>query len=157
MPSIAYKFNLVIDKLKIRKNRKGQIRTIEAFFSALLIISTLLLTSSISYPNKEEALHNLISIGMNALLELDSNGTLAKLIDSQDWLEIKKSLEALLPNGVWFNLTVFDDDMTLLNQDFSITNGKAPSQRKVSIEYLCISRNPAFQVYTLRLQLAKAG
>jgi len=144
-------------KLKIRENRKGQIRIIEAFFSALLIISALLLTSSLNYPNKEETLDELTQMGINVLLELDNNGTLAEFIDNQDWLGIKRSLEILLPNGVWFNLTVFDNNMTVLNQDFSITNGKAPSQRKASIEYLCVSRKTTFQVYTVRLQLAKVG
>jgi len=144
-------------KLKIRENRKGQIRIIEAFFSALLIISALLLTSSLNYPNKGETLDELTQMGINVLLELDNNGTLAEFIDNQDWLGIKRSLEILLPNGVWFNLTVFDNNMTVLNQDFSITNGKAPSQRKASIEYLCVSRKTTFQVYTVRLQLAKVG
>jgi len=144
-------------KLKIRENRKGQIRIIEAFFSALLIISALLLTSSLNYPNKEETLDELTQMGINVLLELDNNGTLAGFIDNQDWLGIKRSLEILLPNGVWFNLTIFDNNMTVLNQDFSITNGKAPSQRKASIEYLCVSRKTTFQLYTVRLQLAKVG
>ena len=58
-----------------------------------------------------------------------------------------------LPLTTWFNLTVFDKNLNILN-DFSISNGGSVSDRIVSVDYICVSQSSAFEVYVLQLQLS---
>lgn len=96
---------------------------------------------------------NLASTAQNVLLSLDGNGHLAQLIDRKDWQALKNSIEASLPLSVWFNLTVFDKNMNVLN-DYPISNAGAVSDKVSSVDYVCVSQNSVFTVYTLRLQLS---
>ncbi len=54
---------------------------------------------------------------------------------------------------MWFNLTVYDADMDVLNE-FPICNGGAVSNQISSSTYVCASQNSSFAVYVLQLQLA---
>ena len=73
--------------MKIQKCRKGQIRILEAFFAALLIFSALFLIPAPSTMD-DEHLDSLRKIGINALLQLDSDGSLSRLIENGDWLSL---------------------------------------------------------------------
>jgi len=92
--------------------------------------------------------------GMQALVELDSDGTLGKLIDERNWIAITDNLEILLPVGVSYNVTVYDDAMNQIN-DSTIGNG-LKGQKVVSIEYPCASQSSECHFYLVRLQLAFA-
>jgi hypothetical protein len=54
---------------------------------------------------------------------------------------------------VWFNLTVFDENMTRIN-DMPICSGSAVSDRIVAVDYVCAGTSSNYVVYILRLQLA---
>jgi len=141
--------------MRIQKCKKGQIRILEAFFAALLVFSSLFLVPSVTIP-KNEDLNELYSVGMNVLLQLDADGSLSNFIESESWSELRACLQEMLPSGVWFNLTVLNTQGTQLN-NVSISNGYAISERKISVEYLCVSSASTYEVYIVRLQLAKAG
>jgi hypothetical protein len=96
---------------------------------------------------------NLDAKAQNVLLSLDGEGHLAQLIDNRDWAGLRSCVESALPLAMWFNLTVYDADMTGLNE-FPICNGGAVSNQVSSVTYVCASQNSTFSVYVLQLQLA---
>lgn len=136
-------------------NRKGQIRTLEAFLAVILIFSALTLSivfSSVRNVNNQEVLANL---GLNALIKFDENGNLGNLIDQKNWTAIEQALNILLPLGVSYNLTIYDESMRSIN-NFTISNGGLGSLKVVSVQYLCASQSLECNCYFLRLQLAWA-
>jgi hypothetical protein len=139
--------------LRLLKNKKGQMRVIEAFFAALLLLSCLsfLPTPQPSTTNSED----LASKAQNILVSLDNNGHLATLIDNRDWESIADSIQSALPLMVWFNLTICDANINILN-DYPICNGGAISDKITSTEYVCASQNQTFAIYVLQLQLSGA-
>jgi len=137
--------------LKWVSDKKGQVRVIEAFFASMLILSCLALIPA-QAPPKNSAL-NLAWKAQNVLLTLDSDGHLANLVDNHDWTKLGKSIESSLPLTTWFNLTVYDKKLNVLN-DFSISNGGSVSDRIISVDYVCVSQNSTFEVYILQLQLS---
>ena len=128
---------------------------LEAFLAVLVIFSTSVISITFSPPTNFNNEKSLSTSGMQALIELDSDGTLGKLIDEGNWTAIRENLEILLPAGVSYNLTVYDDAMHQIN-DFAIGNG-LKGQNVVSVEYPCASQSSECRFYLVRLQLAFAG
>jgi hypothetical protein len=149
-------------------NKKGQIRTLEALLAVILIFSALTLSvvfSPVTNVNNQGALANL---GLNALIEFDENGNLGKLIDQNNWTVIEQTLNVLLPMGVFYNLTVYNElmqpyNLTVYNElmqpinNCTISNGGLGSPEVVSVQYLCASQGTKCHCYFLRLQLALTG
>jgi len=81
---------------------------------------------------------------------------LSNFIKNESWNDLRICLQKMLPSGVWFNLTVLTTRGVQLN-NVSISNGYPVSERKVSVEYLCVSSDSAYKVYIVRLQLARVG
>jgi hypothetical protein len=136
-------------------NKKGQIVILEAFLAVLIIFSVSIISIKFSPAPNFENEKLLSTSGMQVLIELDNNGYLGKLIDERNWTDITKNLEILLPAGVSYNLTVYDDAMNQINNS-TIGNG-LKSQNVVSIQYPCVSQSPQCRLYLVRLQLAFAG
>jgi hypothetical protein len=136
-------------------DKKGQIRMLEAFLAVLVIFSASILSAKFSPATNFESEKLLSASGMQALIKLDNNGYLGKLIDERNWTAIKENLEVLLPTGVSYNLTVYDDAMRQVN-DFVIGNG-LEGQKVVSVEYPCASQSSECHFYLVQLQLAFAG
>lgn len=136
-------------------DKKGQIRMLEAFLAVLVIFSASILSIKFSPATDFESEKSLSTSGMQALIELDNNGYLGKLIDEKNWTAIRQNLEVLLPAGVSYNVTVYDDAMHQVN-DFAIGNG-LKGQKVVSVEYPCASQSSECRFYLVRLQLAFAG
>ena len=129
-------------------------RVIEAFLASVLLMSCLALIPA--QKNLANSTENLDSVAQNVLLGLNDNGHLAKLIDDRDWSDLKGSLESALPLTVWFNLTVLDQNMNVLNP-FPISNAGTVSAKIVSTDYVCASQSSDYSVYILRLQLSQVG
>ena len=140
--------------MKLLKNKKGQVRVIEAFLASILLMSCLTLIPAPS--TAKDPTGNLASTAQNILLSLDSNGHLASLIDSQNWAALKDSISSALPLTAWFNLTVFDQEMNGINP-YPICNAGAVSDKVVSLDYICVSQNSNYTIYILRLQLSEVG
>lgn len=97
----------------------------------------------------------LYSIARNVLPTLDNDGSLSKLIETQDWTTLTTQISLALPSSVWFNLTIFDENMNPITQPL-ISRG-TPNGRIVSTDYVCASQEGDFSIYIIRLQLSTVG
>lgn len=139
----------------MKSQSKGQIRIIEAFLAVFIVFSALTISASLttSHSNLEDS--GLASAGMQALLQLDSNGSLSEFIEAGNWTGLREALSLLLPIGVSFNLTVYNENMQQVNVE-TVSNGGFSSQEVTFVEYLCVSRSLAFRYYIIHLHLAVA-
>jgi hypothetical protein len=139
--------------VRLLKDKKGQIRTIEAFFASILLLSALALIP-VAEKSSSDSTESFSSTARNILMSLDSNGHLASLISNESWVNLKSCIQSSLSPMVWFNLTVFDENMTAIN-DIPITSGSAVNDRIVAVDYVCASTSSDYAVYIIRLQLAE--
>jgi len=132
--------------------RRGVVHTLDVFLAAVIIVTTLLFASQM--PRERDYLEDtgIDSLGMQALLMLDSNGTLGRLVDSGDWDGLEMALRAVLPTRASFNLTVIDEQGTVVNTR-EISNGGVTGRRIESVEYLLAVESSTCPIYRLRLQL----
>jgi len=134
-------------------DQRGQIRIIEAFLAIAVIFSVLLISVTFpSSPNLERQ-KSLANLGTQALIKLDTNGTLGNLIMQENWTTIKQALDILLPTGASFNLTVYDENMQPINSQ-TIQNSNLLGREAVSVQYICATQNLYVKFFVLRLQLA---
>ncbi len=137
---------------RLRQNKRGQIRVIEAFFAAILMLSSLTLIPTVQrFSSGSNSV--LSSMASNTLASLDSDGHLASLVDQRNWTAIECCIRIFVPPAVWFNVTVYDENMTPLN-DRLICSGGVISDHVEASDYLCPSANGTYTIYTVRLQLA---
>lgn len=134
-------------------NGKGQVRIAEAFLSAIIIFSALTICSTMSIPSEDSDQEFLIIQGMQVLIQLDNDGTLGQLINQNDWAKLTENLRILLPMGITYNLTVYDEETQQINT-IPISNGKL-GENIVTAEYFCVSQNSEYNCYILHLQLSK--
>ena len=139
--------------MRILRDKRGQIRVIEAFFASVLLLSSLTLIPMVHQSSEGNKVDVLSSTAFNVLLSLDNDGSLAELVDSGNWSALEESLTSCLPIAIWFNLTVFSQDMNCLN-DLLICSGGAISDKIEVADYVCASTSEDYAVYVLRLQLA---
>jgi hypothetical protein len=137
---------------RFAKNKKGQIRTIEAFFASILLLSSLALISTTQKLN-DSSTNALSSTALNTLVSLDNDGSLANLIDVRDWVTLRTRLQLIIPPALWFNLTVFDLNMTPIN-DILITSGSPISENIEVASYISASTGENYATYLLRLQIS---
>ncbi len=139
--------------MRLLKDKKGQVRVIEALFASVLLLSSLTLIPMVQRSYSNDATDALSSTALNVLVSLDSDGHLANLVDNQNWTAIQSLVQSCIPLTVWFNLTVFDQNMARLN-DAHICSGGLVSDKVQSAEYVCASTSGNYAVYIIRLQLA---
>ena len=139
--------------MRLLKDNKGQIRTIEAFFASILLLSALTLIPA-AKEHSSDSTDVLSSTAHNILMSLDSNGHLASLIGNESWINLKSGIQSALSPMVWFNLTVFDENMKPIN-DIPITSGSPVNDKIVAVDYVCASTSSNYAVYIIRLQLAE--
>jgi len=137
-------------------NQKGQIRMIEAFLSIAVIFSAMLISVTFPSPPNLSKQKQLASLGTQALVNLDSNGALGSFIVQENWTAVRQSLDVLLPVGVSFNLTVFDENLSPINNQ-TIQNTGLLGRETVSVQYVCATQARNMQLFLLRLQLAWRG
>jgi hypothetical protein len=134
------------------KDNKGQIRIIEAFFASILMLSVLTLIPAVQ-EHSSDSTEILSSTAHNILMSLDSDGHLASLIGNESWINLKRCIQSSLSPMMWFNLTVFDENMTPIN-DIPIASGNAVNDRIAAVDYVCASTSGNYAVYIIRLQLS---
>jgi len=134
-------------------DRRGQIRIIESFLAIAVVFSAVLV--SVTFPSAPDLSkqESLASIGTQALIKLDTNGMLGNLILEQLWADIKTALDVLLPVGVSFNLTIYDEIGHAVNSEV-IQNSNLLGQEAVSAQYVCSTRSQTVHFFVARLQLA---
>jgi len=137
-------------------DQKGQIRIIESFLAIAVIFSAVLVSVTFpSSPNLSKE-KSLASVGTQVLAQLDANGTLGNLILQHDWTSIKTALDILLPVGVSFNVTVYDDAGSVMNSEL-VQNSNLLGREAVSVQHVCATQTQTVQFFTVRLQLAWNG
>jgi hypothetical protein len=124
----------------------------EAFLSAFLIFSALAICATLSPSPADGNEKTLATQGMQALVQLDSDGSLSEMIEASNWTALSNALQLLLPIGTVYNLTVYDENMRQVTSS-PMSNGELVGN-VVSIEYLCAVQGLQFRAYLLRLQLA---
>jgi hypothetical protein len=134
------------------QNKRGQVRVIEAFFASILILSSLTLIPVVQHFSSGSN-SVLSSTAFNVLASLDGNGHLAQLVDQKNWTAIRNCVEALVSPAIWFNLTVYDENMTCIS-NMPICNGNSISNHIEVADYLCASTSGTYAIYNVRLQLA---
>ena len=139
----------------MKRQNKGQIRIIEAFLAIIIIFSSFAVSANLTVTRNITKNDDLTSVGLQALLKLDSDGSLGKYIDDANWNALRDALNLILPAGISFNLTVYDEQMLQVNTAI-ISNGAFSSQEIAFIEYVCASRSPVFHCYKIYLYLAVA-
>ena len=139
--------------MRLLKDKKGQIRTIEAFFASILMLSSLTLIPMVQ-ERSSDSTETLSSAAYNILMSLDSDGQLACLIGNESWVNLKSCVQSSLSPMVWFNLTVFDETMNRIN-DVPVTSGTAVNDRIAAVDYVCAGTDGNYAVYIVRLQLAE--
>jgi len=133
-------------------SRRGVVHTLDSFFAAVIIVTALLYASQ--FPRDRDYLEdkNLDVMGMQALLRLDGNGTLGRLVASGNWDGVELVLRMALPTGVSFNLTVLDELGDIVNTRV-VSNGGLLGRKIESVEYLLAVESGDCPLYRLRLQL----
>ena len=140
--------------MKHTNRNRGQIRIIEAFFASVLMLSAIaLIPSQTNVGTSNDQF--LYSIARNVLPTLDNDGSLSKLIETQNWTTLTTQISLALPSSVWFNLTIFDENMNPINQPL-ISRG-TPNGRIVATDYVCVAQGGDFSIYIIRLQLSTVG
>lgn len=140
----------------MRREDRGQIRVIEAFLAVLIIFSAFTVSANLTVSQNRPPRSNLASAGIEALMKLDSDGTLGHCITDRNWTAFREALSLVLPPSTTFNLTVYDEHMQRINEA-PVTNGDFNSQDISFVEYVCASRNPVFNSYIVHLKLAVAS
>jgi hypothetical protein len=141
--------------VKYRRGQSGQIRTIEAFFASLLILATLAIVPAQLGVEKTHY-NDIYATGTQALISMDNDGVLSNRIEDGNWTALKNCIQSMVPVSLWFNLTVFDENMTCLN-DIAVSNGGVVSEEIVAVNYVCASSSGNCAVYLVQLQLAEAS
>lgn len=114
-----------MEKLKILKNSRGQMRVIETLLASFIIVAALSFISvfaqSPASPGYEMA--DLEKTGYSALHDLDQQGLLAPLVYQSKWPDLRIILKMTMPNEVYFNLTIYDSTRTQYYGDSQIFYG----------------------------------
>lgn len=139
----------------MKRQNFGQIRILEAFLAVMIIFSAFAVSANFTVTRSNMKDDDLESAGLQALMQLDYDGSLSKLIDEENWTGLRETLSLVLPAGVSFNMTVYNEQMQQVNPTV-ISNGALIGQRTAFVEYVCVSRNPLFRCYVIYLQLAVA-
>ncbi|MGD2201218.1 MAG: hypothetical protein PVJ38_06285 [Candidatus Bathyarchaeota archaeon] len=132
--------------------RKGVVHTLDAFLAAIIVTTSLLYVSQIPLEREYTETSDFDALGMQVLVCLDSNGSLGRLIDREDWDGIENSLRIVLPSRTPFNLTIYDEHGGIVNTK-AISNGGIHGRMIYSVDYLLVIKSGEFSIYRLRLQL----
>jgi len=134
-------------------NNRGVARILEALFAVGIIFAAL--TVSITFPSYPSfsSQTNLSRIGSQALMQIDSDGTLGGFIEEGNWTALQQALDVIIPTGVSFNLTVYDSNHVNLN-DRLIQNSNLFGNDMVSVQYVCACQSPSVGMFLVQLQLA---
>jgi len=139
----------------VKSRNRGQIRIIEAFLAVLIVFSSFAISANLTVTQNTTNHDELVLIGLQALLKLDSDGSLGKYIEDGDWAALRDALNLFLPTGIVFNLTVYNGQMQQINTDV-ISNGGFSSQDITFVEHVCASQGSNFHCYIIHLYLAVA-
>lgn len=97
-----------------------------------------------------------VLVSLHSLMLMDQGGSLGEYIANGNFTALREALNLVLPMGICFNLTVYDEQMRQVNTEV-ITNGGFSNQDIAFVEYVCASQNQAFQCFIIHMRLAVAA
>lgn len=141
-------------------SNKAQMRVIETILASFIIVFALSFVNmfAISPTSPKYELTDLEKMGYSALHDLDQNGLLTSFIYKEEWENLTAALNVMLPVDVYFNMTVYDLNGTIVNsakifygdqETFSDSNNIA------SVTYTLVGYGATYNPRILILQLAK--
>jgi len=133
-------------------NRRGVVHTLDTVLAAAIISTVLFYASQVPLGLDPPIEKPLDVWGMQALVAVDGNGTIGRLVDSGRWQDLEELLRVALPSGVSFNVTVYDEQGAVVN-DCHISNGGLLGWTVMSVDYLLAVPSDGCPMYRLRLQL----
>jgi len=131
---------VALEKISLKNSKKGQMRVIEVILASFIIVFALSYANimAISPTSPKYEVTELEKMGYNVLYDLDKQGLLAKLVYSEDWDNLQRALQVLLPLDVFFNLTVYYTNGTKVNSVpiiYGDASTFAASKNVVSVTY----------------------
>ena len=132
--------------------RRGVVHTLDTILAAAIISTVLFYATQVPVELNMSSEKPLGVWGMQALVGIDRNGTLGRLVDSESWQDLEELLRVALPSGVSFNVTVYDEQGAVVN-DCQISNGGLLGRTVESVDYLVAVQSDECPMYRLRLQL----
>ena len=132
--------------------RRGVVHTLDTILAAAIISTVLFYASQVPLELDTSSEKPLDVWGMQALVGIDRNGTLGRLVDSESWQDLEELFRVALPSGVSFNVTVYDEQGAVVN-DCYISNGGLLGRTIQSVDYLVVVVSDECPMYRLRLQL----
>ena len=133
---------------------RGAVHVIDAFLASLIISVALLYTFQAPLGDIQPESHGFSAIGFQAILCLDKNSSLGKLIVNENWNEIEQQFTLALPIGISYNLTIIDENNVIVN-DRPVSSGGLREQNIESVEYLLAVEIGECPLYRLRLQIGR--
>jgi hypothetical protein len=133
-------------------DNRGQIRIIEAFLAVSVMFSAIVFTTPMATPPSLDRQTYLKKLGMQVLLSIENNCTLDRLVEDEDWSALRQTMDLTLPQGVLYNMTIYDENMQKINTQ-EIANTNQLGQEAVMTQYLCVTQGSDVRFYTVRLLL----
>jgi hypothetical protein len=139
----------------MKKANWGQIRIIEAFFAVLIVFAAFAVAPNVSESRNTMRSNYLTSVGLEILMKLDQSGMLSNYVASQDFSKLQGAINLILPSGIFYSITVYDERMQQVNAD-PVTNGLPNSLEIAFVEYISGTQDTVFRCYVIHMQLAMA-
>jgi len=101
------------------KKTKGQMRLVEALLASFIILFAITFLNVFAVtplsPTYEPS--NLEKMGNNVLHDLDEKGLLCRFVYNEDWGTLTMALMVSLPPEIYFDLTVYYLNWTVVNNE----------------------------------------
>jgi hypothetical protein len=110
-----------MERTSMRKTKKtkGQMRLVEALLASFIILVAITFLNVIAVtplsPTYEPS--NLEKMGNNVLHDLDEKGLLSRFVYNEDWGTLTLALMVSLPPEIYFDLTVYYLNWTVVNDE----------------------------------------
>lgn len=145
------------------RSSKGQMRVIEVILSSLVIVSAITFVNifAILPSSPKYEISDLEKMGHNVLHDLDEQRLLGRFVYNEtEWGELALALMIYLSPDVYFDLTIYDSQGTLINQNFAIRYGSPPqvfttSNSIASVSYIIPGQQTEYNPRILVLQLVR--
>lgn len=146
-------------------SRFGQARIIEAVMASILIFIVFtaafyMLFSSEKFFRQEAV--DLNRLAYNVLHLIAESGVIEEAIEGGSEMKLMNLLQSLLPQGIYFNLTIYKrDDLDQWSRVLSLYNAPPEiferSSETASAGIIYTSRRLKIEIYYLNLVLTRAG
>ncbi len=148
--------------MRQRENSKGQMRVIETLLASFIFISALTFVNLFAaYPaSPQYEVSDLERMGHAMLQDLDEKRVLSDFVyDKTKWEELKLSMLIFLSPDIYFNLTIYNINGSIINNETPLFFGEEDAFTSLdsitSITYVISSHDALYDPRILILQLVR--